>query len=156
MNSRKFIASLVCCALVSLFALGICSPRGVAGQLVSGVYKITQTTDLGTEVRVTMQIRLMNASDDRMFVTQVLQNDVDGLVRRLREFLPHGKATDEPVNVILEPHGSSEFTQEFTIAKQEYELWSRGARPHLGLKVQVAGGAETTITIPLMQRPGSR
>jgi len=146
MNSRKFIASLVCCALVSLFALGICSPRGVAGQLVSGVYKITQTTDLGTEVRVTMQIRLMNASDDRMFVTQV----------RLREFLPHGKATDEPVNVILEPHGSSEFTQEFTIAKQEYELWSRGARPHLGLKVQVAGGAETTITIPLMQRPGSR
>ncbi len=146
MNSRKFIASLVCCALVSLFALGICSPRGVAGQFVSGVYKITQTTDLGTEVRVTMQIRLMNASDDRMFVTQV----------RLREFLPHGKATDEPVNVILEPHGSSEFTQEFTIAKQEYELWSRGARPHLGLKVQVAGGAETTITIPLMQRPGSR
>ena len=146
MNSRKFIASLVCCALVSLFALGICSPRGVAGQLVSGVYKITQTTDLGTEVRVTMQIRLMNASDDRMFVTQ----------ERLREFLPHGKATDEPVNVILEPHGSSEFTQEFTIAKQEYELWSRGARPHLGLKVQVAGGAETTITIPLMQRPGSR
>ncbi len=146
MNSRKFIASLVCCALVSLFALGICSPRGVAGQLVSGVYKITQTTDLGTEVRVTMKIRLMNASDDRMFVTQV----------RLREFLPHGKATDEPVNVILEPHGSSEFTQEFTIAKQEYELWSRGARPHLGLKVQVAGGAETTITIPLMQRPGSR
>ena len=93
-----------------------------------------------------MKIRLMNASDDRMFVTQV----------RLREFLPHGKATDEPVNVILEPHGSSEFTQEFTIAKQEYELWSRGARPHLGLKVQVAGGAETTITIPLMQRPGSR
>ena len=146
MNSRKFIASLVCCALVSLFALGICSPRGVAGQLVSGVYKITQTTDLGTEVRVTMKIRLMNASDDRMFVTQV----------RLREFLPHGKATDEPVNVILEPHGSSEFTQEFTIAKQEYELWSRGARPHLGLKVQVAGGAETTITIPLIQRPGSR
>ncbi|PYT38538.1 MAG: hypothetical protein DMG45_23290 [Acidobacteria bacterium] len=110
------------------------------------MYKITQTTDLGTEVRVTMKIRLMNASDDRMFVTQV----------RLREFLPHGKATDEPVNVILEPHGSSEFTQEFTIAKQEYELWSRGARPHLGLKVQVAGGAETTITIPLMQRPGSR
>ena len=146
MNSRKFIASLVCCALVSLFALGICSPRGVAGQLVSGVYKITQTTDLGTEVRVTMQIRLMNASDNRIFVTQA----------RLREFLPHGKATDEPVNVILEPHGSSEFTQEFTIAKQEYELWSRGARPHLGLKVQVAGGAETTITIPLMQRPGSR
>ena len=81
MNSRKFIASLVCCALVSLFALGICSPRGVAGQLVSGVYKITQTTDLGTEVRVTMQIRLMNASDDRMFVTQV----------RLREFLRWGR-----------------------------------------------------------------
>src|SRR2546430_5542874 len=50
----------------TLFRSGICSPRGVAGQLVSGVYKITQTTDLGTEVRVTMQTRLMNASDDRM------------------------------------------------------------------------------------------
>src|SRR2546430_17492196 len=90
----------------TLFRSGICAPRGVAGQLGSGVYKITQTTDLGTEVRITMQIRLMNASDDRMFVTQV----------RLREFLPHGKATDEPINDILEPHGSSEFPQEFTIA----------------------------------------
>jgi len=61
MNSRKFIATLVYSGLVLLLALGICSPRGVAGQLVSGVYKVIETTDLGTQMRVTMFIRLMKA-----------------------------------------------------------------------------------------------
>jgi hypothetical protein len=146
MNSRKFIASLVCCALVSLFALGICSLQGVAGQLVSGVYRVMDTTDLGPQIRVTMHIRLINAGNDRIFVTQV----------RLREFLPHGKATDKPVGVILEPHANSEFTQQFTVAKQEYDMWSKGAQPHLGLRMQVAGAAETTMTIPLTLLSGSR
>ena len=145
MNSRKLIATLVYCGWVLLLALGIYAPRGVAGQVVSGVYKVTEATDLSREVHVTLQIRLMNSGEDRIFVTQV----------RLRSLRPV-QSVDDPARVILGPHGSSEFTQEFTIAKQEYELWSKGARPHLGLKVQVAGGAATTITIPLMQRPGSR
>jgi len=146
MNTRKLIATRAYCGLVLLLALGICVSRGMAGQVVSGVYKVTQTTDLGNEVRVAMQIRLTNASTDKIFVTQV----------RLREFLPHGKPADAPVGVIMEPHRSAEFTQEFTIAKQEYELWSKGARPHLGLRMQVAGATETTMTIALMQLPGSR
>ena len=75
---------------------------------------------------------------------------------RLREFLPHGKATDKPVGVILEPYANSEFTQQFTVAKQEYDMWSKGAQPHLGLRMQVAGAAETTMTIPLTLLSGSR
>jgi len=140
------MATLVYCGWVLLLALGIYAPQGAAGQVVSGMYKVTETTDLGTEIRVTLQIRLMNSGEDRIFVTQA----------RLRGFPYSGRSEDKPAGVILEPHGSSEFTQEFTIAKQEYELWSKGARPHLGLNVQVAGGAATTITIPLMQRPGPR
>src|SRR2546429_1843363 len=97
MNSRKFIATLVYSGLVLLLALGICSPRGVAGQLLSGVYKMIETTDLRTQMRVTMHIRLMNAGDDRVFVIQA----------RLRAFLPHGKATDDPLAVISEPHSGS-------------------------------------------------
>jgi hypothetical protein len=110
------------------------------------MYKVTETTDLGTQVHVTLQIRLMNAGEDKIFVTQV----------RLRGFLHPGRSEDQPVGVILEPHGNSEFTQEFTIDKQEYKLWNKSARPRLGLKIQVAGGAETTMTIALMQQPGSR
>ena len=144
MNSRRRIGTLAYCGLLLLLALGIHPPRGVAGQTVAGTYKVTETKDLGTQVRVTLEIRLMNASEDKLFVTQV----------RLRNFLLPGRIADEPAGVILEPHGSAEFTQQFTIAKQEYELWRKGARPHLGLKVQVAGGAETTMTIPLMRRPG--
>jgi hypothetical protein len=146
MNPGRPIDKLACCGLVLLLALGIHIPRGAAGQIVSGGYKVTQTKDLGMQMRVTMQIRLVNASEDKIFVTQA----------HLRGFLHPGKSEDKPAGVILEPHGSSEFTQDFTIAKQEYELWSRGVRPHLGLRVQVGGGAETTKTISLMQLPGSR
>ncbi len=144
MNSRKLIATLVYCGWVLLLALGIYAPRGVAGQVVSGVYKVTETTDLGREVRVTLQIRLMNSGEDRIFVTQV----------RLRSLRPV-QSVDDPASVILEPHGSAEFTQEFAIAKQEYELWSKGARPHLGLKLLI-GERETTMTVTLMRDPRSR
>ena len=146
MNSRKFIAKLVYCGLVLLLALGICSPRGVAGQILSGVYKVTETTDLVTQMRVTMHIRLMNAGGDRIFVNQA----------RLRGPLHPGRSEDKAVGVILEPHGSAEFTQDFIIQKQDYELWSKGELPHLGLRMQVSGAAETTMTISLMQLPGSR
>src|SRR5438552_18928297 len=145
MNSKELIAKMVYCGLVFLLVLGGAAPRGAAGQVVSGVYKVIETTDLGTQMRVTMHIRLMNAGDDRVFVIQA----------RLREFLPHGKVTDDPLGVILEPHSGSEFTQQFTIPKQEFELWGRGARPHLGLKVQI-GKTETTMTVTLMRDPGSR
>jgi len=146
MNSTKFIASLVCFALVLLLALGICAPRGLAGPVVSGVYKVTDTTDLGPQIRVTMFIRLMNAGDDRIFVTQ----------SRLHGPLHHGKSEDKAEGVILEPHSSGEFTRDFTITKQEYELWAQGVRPHLGLRMQIAGGQETTMTIELVRLPGSR
>ena len=144
MNSRKLIATLVYCGWVLLLALGIYAPRGVAGQVVSGVYKVTEATDLGIEVRVTLQIRLMNSGEDRIFVTQV----------RLRSLRPV-QSVDDPASVILEPHGSAEFTQEFAIAKQEYELWSKGARPHLGLKLLI-GERESTMTVTLMRDPRSR
>jgi hypothetical protein len=146
MNSRKFIASLVCCALVLLLALGICAPRGVAGPVVSGVYRVMETTDLGPQIRVTMFIRLMNAGGDRVFVTQ----------SRLHGPFHHGKSEDKAEGVILEPHGSGEFTRDFIIAKQEYEMWSKGVRPHLSLRTQIAGGQETTMALELMQLPESR
>jgi len=146
MNSKKLIAKLVYCGLVLLLALGICSPRGVAGQILSGVYKVTETTDLGPQMRVTLQIRLTNAGEERIFVTQT----------RLRGLLHAGRSEDKPVRVILDPHGGAEFTQDFIVAKQEYGLWSKGVRPHLGLRMQIAGGQETTITLELMRLPGSR
>jgi hypothetical protein len=146
MNSLGRVTTLACGCLVLLTALGIHSPLGVAGQTMAGTYKVTETTDLGMQIRVTMLIRLMNAAEDKLFVTEV----------RLRGVPHSGRSAANPAGVILEPHGSSEFTQDFTVEKQEYELWSRGARPHLGLKVRAAGGAETTMTIALMPQLGSR
>ena len=129
-----------------LLALGIYALPGLAGQIVSGVYKVTQTAELGMQMRVTMQIRLTNASEDRILVTQA----------RLRGFLHAGRGEDKTAQVTLEPHSSAEFTQEFTIAKQEFDQWRKGAQPHLGLKMRVAGAAETEVTIPLMRLPESR
>ena len=146
MNSKELIAKMVYCGLVFLLVLGGAAPRGAAGQIVSGVYKVTETTDLGTQMRVTMFIRLMNAGNDRIFVTQA----------RLRGPLHPGRSEDKAVGVILEPHGNAEFTQDFIIQKQDYELWRKGELPHLGLRMQVSGAAESTMTIPLMQLPGSR
>jgi hypothetical protein len=131
-----------CLALLLVLGVGVKSTR--AGQIVSGSYSVKESTDLGTQVRVTLQIHLTNAGEQRLFITQLsLQN-------HLR--LP--QVSEERAAVILEPHLGTEVTRQFTIGKDAFEALRQSVRPVLSLRIQAADGTETTVTIALMRRPG--
>jgi hypothetical protein len=134
-------------ALVLIAVFGgtlLLSTRAAAGQVIAGFYSVITTTDLGPDERVTLNIRLHNSGDDKVFVTGV----------RLRGFSRPGQGAQDPVSVIIAPHGRSSFTQEFTMSKKEYGLWDKGVQPHISLNVQIGGNAVSTLTIALMRRPG--
>lgn len=136
---------IVICAYWSLLLLLTVIAHAIpaAGdQGVKGSYWVIETTDLGAEVRVNLHVRLFNTGEDRPFITGVGLADP---LRRIR--------ASESRSLILEPHDTSSFTQEFSMSLREYGLWQNGHRPQLLLKIQAAGG-ERTLMVVLVRRPG--
>jgi hypothetical protein len=144
MNRGIRVAILARASLVLLLFLGIAVKGTGAGQIVSGSYSVRETIELGTQVRVTLQIHLSNAGEQRLLITQIsLQNPLR---------LP--QVSEERSAIILAPHVGTEVTRQFTIAKDEFEFMRQSTRPRLSLRIEGADGAETTVTIVLMRRPG--
>jgi len=131
-----------CLILFLVLALGVESTG--AGQIVSGSYTVKESTDLGTQVRVTLHFRLTNAGEQRLFITQMsLQNP-----------LRPAQVSEDRGTVILEPHQGTEVTRQFIIGKDEFKLMRQSTRPRVSLRIQGADGVETTVTIALMRRAG--
>jgi hypothetical protein len=144
MKSKASVAMAIYSCLLFL-TFGISAPRVTAGQTVVGLYKVTGMTDLGSQVRITMQITLINSGTDKVVISEA----------RLRSL--NGVSPYEPTPLLLQPNVNASVTQDFTITKSEYQAWQRSerARPHLGLKVQISG-SETKLTVPLFPYPGAR
>ena len=144
MNRGKTIATLLSVSLMLLIVFGLYVKNSGAGQIVSGWYSITETTELGTRVRVTLQIRFTNASERRLFITQM----------SLHNGLQPERISEERGSVILEPNLGTEVTRQFDLSKSEFEFLRQSMRPRLSLRMQAPDGAEITVTIALMRRPG--
>ena len=108
-----------------------------------GFYDLVGQTSLGTEVRVSLHIRLVNHSDERLFITKL----------GLRGSLRPEQIEEESAAVIIEPHGSVDFTQEFILAQNRYEHWRTRVRPLLLLNMQLNGGDERPLSISLLRKP---
>jgi len=131
-----------CLVLFLVLAFGV---KGTgAGQIVSGSYSVKESADLGTQVRVTLQFRLTNAGEQRLFVTQM----------SLQSPLRSARVSEDRGTVILEPHQGTEVTRQFIIDKDEFVLMRQGTRPRVSLRIQGADGTETTVTLSLMRRAG--
>jgi hypothetical protein len=141
MNLPRRIVTYACLSLLLLVTVIAHAISAVGNQEVKGSYWVIETTDLGSDVRVNLRIRLFNASEDRLFITGLGLADA---LRRVRG--------SESKSLILEPHNTSSFIQEFTVSSREYSLWQNGHRPQLSLKIQDAGG-ERTLMVVLVRRP---
>jgi len=117
--------------------------QAAADQRVRGFYEVTQIVDLGSQVRVSLRLRLSNRGDDTLYI--------QGLT--LRSFSPAPERQARSVSVLLRPHASEVTTQEFTISHSEYELWLRGVRPRLVLEMQSSDKNKLTEAIQLDRPP---
>jgi hypothetical protein len=124
-------------AAVTLQAQGPVQPA--AGNEVVGFYRIVQTTDLGTEVVGSLQIRLVNNNQPELFVTKL------ALFSRTATKKPEETA----VEARLAPREAATFTENFTVSRAEYERWRKGARPSLRVTFQPSEGGEIMRTISL-------
>jgi len=117
-----------------------------AGNEVVGFYRIVQTADLGTEVRATLQIRLVNNNQPELFVTKLA----------LFSRTPAKKPEETAVRARLAPREAATFTEDFVVPRAEYERWRKGARPELQVTIQPSEGGERMRTIALEPSPARR
>jgi len=136
-----------------LFLMSAALPAQAQGQSqesprVAGMFGVKDVTDLGTEVRFTVQVHLFNSGDA----------DVSNGKATLRTLLPlpllsTTKTAQEIPPVSLRAHGEAEFEQEFTVPRAQFETLEKERRLVLTLQFQNGDGSPASHTIALRRMP---
>lgn len=123
-------------AVVVLLSTLALVPAGQAtdGRDFAGFYEVSNVTDLGDTVRLTLTVRIFNYSDA----------DLSGATITLQDSLQ--AATDYgsyPGSLSLADRESVRLTNEFTLPRTEYDRWQNGATP--SLRIQHSDGAGNAV-----------
>lgn len=139
MNLRlRFIAL----SLTAFFAvLILVTPHASAGPILSGTYKITENTDLGAQVRITVQLNLVNGGTAGLTVTKV----------GLRSLSAPGQRVSVASNVVVHSHSSAQVSLQFLMAKQDFDRWSTGPHQQFFVTLKPTGGKTTLVNAPLLR-----
>ena len=112
---------------------------------LSGAYQIKSVVLRGSDARVSLDVHIVNGSDTDLSNATVSFSNV--LLRVRPSVAP----------LVIRAHSSTVFRCAFTVPRQEYERWRRGARPTLSLQVPEPIGRKSTVSIRLANsRPGGR
>ncbi len=125
---------------VLVMLLAAATTADTAGNEVIGFYRVEQVTDLGSQVRVTLHIRLTNNSASELSITQVA----------LRDLGQPGKPAASAAWARLGPREATSVDNQFVISRAEYGRWSRGGRPALRVTFQNSQGRTLMRIVSLL------
>ena len=114
-----FVACVICAAtLFTRFARPV---RASGGRDFTGIYSVSNVTDLGDQVRMTFAARVFNFSD----------SDVIGATVALRGPGAPAGAYATFNSVTVRDKESVRLSQDITVPQQQYALWHKGQPPLL-------------------------
>jgi hypothetical protein len=125
--------------LVGLLILTVPFSDASGASRLSGSYQVVQKTDLGSQTRIRLQLRLTNRGSNELRIQRLT----------LWDFSHAYRGGMQRLAIILRAGASAGTTQEFTIPRAEYELWTRGTRPRLVVELQSAHGRTTAEPVRL-------
>jgi len=108
---------------------------------LAGNYKITENTDLGSEVRVTLQINLSNSGTTSLTIIRV----------GLHSISAPGQLVAASSNLVVHSHSQSQVSLQFLIPKKDFTQWQSGPHQQFLLTYKPTGGKSTLISIPLLR-----
>jgi hypothetical protein len=139
MNFRLPSTTLYLAALLAVL-LVVSLPASAAPPL-AGTYKITENTDLGSEIRLTVQLNLVNSGDTAVTVTRVSLHSISA----------PGRLVSATSNAIVQSHANSQLSLQFLIAKKDLNAWQVGPHQQFLVTLQPAGGKITLVSLPLLR-----
>jgi hypothetical protein len=145
-NSRmlRLCGGLLILAGLSVFSVAI-AHAGNAPQL-SGSYQVMQREQSGGQVRVRLQLHLVNRGTRELHLKRIT----------LWDFAHPTKGASQITSLVLHGSSSADTAQEFTISRAEYELWKRGTRPRLVLQMDSTKGRSGSEVLRLDRASGGK
>jgi hypothetical protein len=116
--------------IAGLFVLAVPFSQASDASRISGFYQVVEKTDIGSQTRVRLQLRLINHQKHELRIQRLT----------LWDFSHPRKGGSQACTIVLGAGASVGTIQEFTIPRAEYELWTRGTRPRLVVEMQSARG----------------
>lgn len=117
---------------LGIFVLGILLTPALfaspAPQL-TGTYKLTGNTDLGSEIRFTAELEFLNPADHAVTVSSV------GLPS---PFSP-GHMVTVPATLTVQSHSKAQVSLQFVVPKRDFTAWSAGPHQLFLVRFQAAG-----------------
>lgn len=109
------------------------------GRDFAGFYAVSNVTDLGEEVRVTLTVRVWNFSDA----------DVTDATITLEDYALPNATYGSFTHVSIRDRESARLASDFTAPKREYERWENGGTPRMRVAYKDAAGKTVERMIEL-------
>jgi hypothetical protein len=132
-------------SLILIFAnLLLTAPCASAAPNLAGTYKITENTDLGTEVRITLQINLYNSGTTAVTVSSVSIPSISA----------PGQMVTATSSFVIQAQSQFQVSLQFLIAKKDFTQWQIGPHQQFLVTFKPISGKSTFINVPLLRIPG--
>jgi hypothetical protein len=132
---------LTLCLVVLLL---LSAPHAWSAPVLTGSYKITENTDLGSQVRITVELNLYNPSTHGVTVTNI----------SVRSASSPGQTVMVTTSTVIQPHANSQFSVQFLLPKKDYNSWSIGSLQQFLIKLHSSGSKPTLANVPLQRTNG--
>lgn len=132
--------------LAGLSVLSVAIAEAGNAPQLSGSYQIVQQEQSGGEVRVRLELHLVNRGTRELHFKRIT----------LWSFGHPTTGASQSTSLMVHGGSSVAAAQEFTISRAEYELWKRGARPRLVLQTDLSNGRAGSEVLRLDRSPGRK
>lgn len=128
--------------VVSLGLVVAISAAAKNGRDFAGFYSVSNVTDQGNQVALTLRVQVFNHSD----------LDLKQPLLTLRESPGRALGAFQPVK-LWRNHGELRLTQQFVVPKREFERWHKGSQPALMVVYRDAQGQRYDRFVQMSNRP---
>ncbi|MGB2635980.1 MAG: hypothetical protein WAM58_18775 [Candidatus Acidiferrum sp.] len=106
---------------------------------LTGKYKITGSADQGAQVRLTVELNILNPGDTAVTVTGVA----------IRSVSSPGQMVSATANAAIQSHSSAQISLQFLVPKSDFTAWSAGPHQQFFVTFQSTGGKSTLADVLL-------
>ena len=132
--------------LVGLFVLTVGFAHASDFSHLSGSYQVLRKTDLGSQTRIRLQLRLSNGGQRDLHIQRIAFWDPPH----------HPGGRPHACSLLVHSGSSASTTQEFTMPRSEYRLWTSAKRLNFLVAVEGPSGRKATELVRLDRIPGGK
>ncbi|MGB7727210.1 MAG: hypothetical protein WBL50_04210 [Candidatus Acidiferrum sp.] len=126
-------------ALLLLILFVVSALPASATPPLTGKYKITGNVDQGAQVRLTVELDILNPGDTAVTLTSVAIHSISSL----------GQMVSATANASIQSHSSTQVSLQFLIPKNDFTAWSVGPNQQFFVTFQSTGGKSTLANVLL-------